>query len=47
MRSKDPGTELSLTYWVIDLASELVLSATTAPPTRGPSHREGIGSRCA
>ena len=38
-----PRTELSLTYWVIDLASELVFvgdDGTTEP--RGPSHREGI-----
>ena len=38
-----PRTELSLTYWVLDLASELVFvgdEGTTEP--RGPSHREGI-----
>jgi hypothetical protein len=44
MRSKAiPRTELSLTYWVIDLASELVFvgdDGTTE--ARGPSHREGI-----
>jgi hypothetical protein len=44
LRSKAiPRTELSLTYWVIDLASELVFvgdDGTTE--ARGPSHREGI-----
>ncbi|HEY7538988.1 MAG TPA: TonB-dependent receptor plug domain-containing protein [Methylomirabilota bacterium] len=38
-----PRTELSLTYWVLDLASELVFvgdDGTTE--ARGPSHREGI-----
>jgi outer membrane cobalamin receptor len=38
-----PRTELSLTYWVLDLASELVFvgdEGTTE--ARGPSHREGI-----
>ncbi len=44
VRSKAiPRTELSLTYWVLDLASELVFvgdEGTTE--ARGPSHREGI-----
>jgi len=44
LRSKAiPRTELSLTYWVIDLDSELVFvgdDGTTE--ARGPSHREGI-----
>ncbi len=44
LRSKAiPRTELSLTYWVIDLASELVFvgdDGTTE--ARGPSHRDGI-----
>ncbi len=44
VRSKAiPRTELSLTYWVIDLDSELVFvgdDGTTE--ARGPSHREGI-----
>jgi len=38
-----PRTEVSLTYWVLDLASELVFvgdEGTTE--ARGPSHREGI-----
>ena len=38
-----PRTEFSLTYWVIDLASELVFvgdEGTTE--ARGPSHREGL-----
>jgi hypothetical protein len=37
-----PRVELSATYWVLDLASELVFvgdAGTTEP--RGPSHREG------
>jgi TonB-dependent Receptor Plug Domain len=44
VRSKAiPRTEFSLTYWVLDLASELVFvgdEGTTE--ARGPSHREGI-----
>jgi hypothetical protein len=44
VRSKAiPRTELSLTYWVLDLASELVFvgdAGTTE--ARGPSHREGV-----
>jgi len=44
LRSKlIPRTDLSLTYWVLDLASELVFvgdAGTTE--ARGPSHREGI-----
>jgi hypothetical protein len=38
-----PRTDLSLTYWVLDLASELVFvgdEGTTE--AQGPSHREGI-----
>jgi hypothetical protein len=38
-----PRTELSLTYWVLDLSSELVFvgdDGTTE--ARGPSHREGV-----
>ena len=44
VRSKAiPRTELSVTYWVLDLASELVFvgdDGTTE--ARGPSHRDGI-----
>jgi hypothetical protein len=44
VRSKAvPRTEFSLTYWVLDLASELVFvgdEGTTE--AQGPSHREGI-----
>jgi TonB-dependent Receptor Plug Domain len=44
LRSKAiPRTELSLTYWVIDLASELVfIGDAGTTEARGPSHREGI-----
>jgi hypothetical protein len=37
-----PRVELSATYWVLDLASELVFSGEAGTTeARGPSHREG------
>ena len=38
-----PQTEFSLTYWVLDLASELVFDGDTGTTeAEGPSHRAGI-----